>query len=68
MTTMAQGSASLLRLVELACTNALGTQLTAAETAIAVRNLNIPAKFDLLNSGKGNLPGEMRHLWTVVVK
>ena len=62
MTTVADGSASLLRLVEKACTSMLSKQLNPTETSLAVKNLNLPAKFHLLNSGKGDLPGEVVRL------
>ena len=59
VTTVADGSASLLELVEKACPSMLSKQLTPTETSLAVKNLNLPAKFHLLNSGKGDLPGEV---------
>ncbi|CAK0733531.1 hypothetical protein CVIRNUC_000290 [Coccomyxa viridis] len=59
VTTVADGSASLLKLVEKACTSMLSKQLNPTETSLAVKNLNLPAKFHLLNSGKGDLPGKI---------
>ena len=59
VTTVADGSASLLKLVEKACTSMLSKQLSPTETSLAVKNLNLPANFHLLNSGKGDLPGEV---------
>ena len=69
MATVAEGSASLLRLVQQACTRMLtqseskeGQKLfDPTEVRLAVKNLNLPARFDLLNSGKGDLPGEAVH-------
>ena len=61
--TVADGSASLLRLVQQACTSMLTQSklFDPADIRLAVKNLNLPARFDLLNSGKGDLPGEAAH-------
>ena len=66
--TVADGSASLLELVQKACTGMLKTQFNPTETGLAVKNLNLPARFDLLSSGKSDLPGEVMRLLPLTLR